>query len=277
MLSASPVAGRPVDLLTWTGRHVRRNVAAAARFGRWALDPAAYPPAVRGVGVGRFHERRVPLGGDGDPALEAGKRTNVERIAALIDGVALSPDRPFSFARVVGPLTLDRGFVAGRALLGGCLVPSVGGGACLVSNALFAAAVELGWTILERHGHSLQHPDVRLPELDATVRYPDVDLRFAPDRPVVLRAAVEGEHFVLRVQAAGAPPSVAIRRVDIRELVEGGQPFHVERVVRSVDDGPWAEVATNRRRIIAAEKRHRNCWTCGETTCWERKASLGVR
>ena len=31
-------------------------------------------------------------------------------------------------------------------------MPSIGGGICLVSNALFAMAVRVGWSILERHG-----------------------------------------------------------------------------------------------------------------------------
>ena len=277
MSSHSPVAGQPVGPLKGSLRAVRRQLAAVARHGRWALQPDAFPRSVQGEAGPLYHVRKAPLGGEGDPALQAGKQHNVAVVAALLDGIALTPRRPFSFARAVGPITTERGFVAGRALLGGCLIPTVGGGMCVVTNTIFALAVELGWTILERHGHSLAHPDLPAVELDATVRVPDVDLRVAPDRPVVLRLAVEDDSLVVRVHADGIPPAVVVRRVNARAWVEGGVVYRADRVLRAVDGGPWKEVAVNRRRVVPTEQRHRSCWTCGETGCHERDAALKLR
>lgn len=90
-----------------------------------------------------------------DPVLELGKRHNVALAAPYFDGLELAPDRPFSFWRALGRITRARGFRHGMELRGGCIVPALGGGICLLSNALFRMACELGWTILERHGHTL--------------------------------------------------------------------------------------------------------------------------
>src|SRR5438034_1022024 len=95
-----------------------------------------------------------------------------------------------------------RPVVAARARRepGGCAVPAIGGGLCMLSNALFAIAVDLGWTVLERHGHSMALADPSA--LDATIAYPHVDLRIAPRGGVaVLDVAVRGDVLVVAVRA----------------------------------------------------------------------------
>src|ERR1700743_3485817 len=88
---------------------------------------------------------RVPIARSGaHPTLEAGKRHNVKLAATAFHGVVIAPDRPLSFWRTLGPATAARGFTWGMELRAGCAVPSIGGGLCLVSNALFAMAVEQG-------------------------------------------------------------------------------------------------------------------------------------
>ncbi len=83
----------------------------------------------------------VPIARAGaDPRLEAGKRRNVELAATAFHGVATSAARPLSFWRTLGPATAARGFAWGMELRSGCAVPAIGGGLCLLSNALFAAA-----------------------------------------------------------------------------------------------------------------------------------------
>ena len=62
------------------------------------------------------------------------------------------------------------GFVAGRELREGCMVSSIGGGLCQLSNALYAAALEAGCEIVERHAHSKVVPGSLAERgLDATV------------------------------------------------------------------------------------------------------------
>ncbi len=96
-------------------------------------------------------------------------------------------------------------------LRAGCAVPAIGGGLCLLSNALFALAVELGWEILERHGHSMALADPHA--LDATVAYPYVDLRIAPRRgTAVLAVAVRGDVLVVAAHGDAEPPRVELDR-----------------------------------------------------------------
>src|SRR5262249_5074518 len=167
------------------------------------LAPPGGPFRHRGL------EARIPLArAAADPALEAGKRTNVALAAPAFDGVVLAPSRPLSFWRALGRPAEEAGFRAGVEILGGCLVPSIGGGLWLLSKALFAMAARLGWTILERHGHSAEVA-LRAPGepwgLDATVLWPHLDLRIAPRAGKArLAMVVRGDHLELGVDATEA-------------------------------------------------------------------------
>src|SRR5687768_4518213 len=137
-------------------RRIRVASFQAKRLARWVVEPTFAAPE-RTVPVGPIAQAlRIPIARSGaDPRLEAGKRHNVRLAATAFHGVVIAPDAPLSFWRVLGPATEARGFAWGMELRSGCAVPAVGGGLCLLSNALFALAVELGWTIHERHGHSM--------------------------------------------------------------------------------------------------------------------------
>ena len=75
----------------------------------------------------------------------------------------------------------ERGFLEGQMILGGLLVPSIGGGVCQVATTIFNAAFEAGLPIRERHNHSFyisHYPMGR----DATVSWGGPDL-VVPERP----------------------------------------------------------------------------------------------
>jgi vancomycin resistance protein YoaR len=78
--------------------------------------------------------------------------------------------------------------VRGRELRQGCLIPTVGGGLCQLSNALYDCALKAGLTIEERHAHTQVVPG-SLAEIgrDATVFWNYVDLRFRSEHGFVLR------------------------------------------------------------------------------------------
>ena len=93
---------------------------------------------------------------------------------------------------------------------------------CQVSTTVFNAAYEAGLKITARTNHALyisHYPQGR----DATVNYPDVDLRFVNDTPhwILLRTFVGSSSLV--VDLFGAPIH---RRVvsETRPLVETGKP-----------------------------------------------------
>lgn len=244
-------------------RRVRVAQRTAQRFARWAVDPAFAAPARLAPAGPIAHAVRVPIARRGaDPRLEAGKRHNVRLAATAFHGVAISPAAPLSFWRTLGPATAARGFAWGMELRSGCAVPAVGGGLCLLSNALFALAVELGWTILERHGHSLALADPHA--LDATVAYPYVDLRVAPRTgTAVLDVAIRGD--VLVVAARHDAPRL---RVELARAQHDDGAQRDTRIRRRV----WRELELLEDAVIVDDHQHvpaalRTCLDCGQTAC----------
>lgn len=250
----------PLDLRL---RQLRVATLAARRFARWAIEPAFAAPARATPSGPVARAARIPIARAGaDPRLEAGKRHNVRLAATAFHGVVITPARPLSFWRALGPATAARGFTWGMELRSGCAVPAIGGGLCLLSNALFAAAVELGWQILERHGHSMALGDPHA--LDATVAYPYVDLRIAPRTGVAtLDVGVRGDVLVVAVHHAAPPLRVTLDRTqreggDVRETRIRRRVWRARELVED------AVIAADRQRLPGEL---RTCLDCGETAC----------
>lgn len=239
----------------------------AQRLARWIVDPAFAAPARIAPTGTPARAVRMPIARSGaDVRLEAGKRHNVRLAATAFHGVVITPARPLSFWRTLGPATEARGFRWGMELRSGCAVPAIGGGLCLLSNALFALAVHAGWTILERHGHSMALGDAHA--LDATVAFPHVDLRIAPRAgTATLDVGVRGDVLVVGIH----------HRDDLRvELTRAQREDGTTRdtVIRR---RVWRELAlVEDRRIVDDHQRIpaalKTCLDCGETACAARIA-----
>lgn len=235
----------------------------AKRFGRWWTEDGFAPPARVTPAAPIVGEVRAPIARAGaHPQLEAGKRHNVRLAATAFHGVVVAADRPLSFWRTLGPATAARGFTWGMELRSGCAVPAIGGGLCLLSNALFAIAVEQGWRIHERHGHSMALADRHA--LDATVAYPYVDLRIAPRAgTAVLDVGVRGDVLVVAVR--GAPSALRVELA--REQRDDGHHRDTRIRRRVYDDRALVEDAliVDDHQRIPAELR--TCLDCGQTAC----------
>jgi len=135
-------------------------------------------------------------------AWQLGKVENLRHATRRIHGVVIPAGATFSFWRQVGPPWQLRGFVIGRELREGCLIPSVGGGLCQLSNALYDCALKVGAEILERHRHTRVIPG-SLAELnrDATVFWNYVDLRFRAPRPMRIAARLTPDQLVVTFHA----------------------------------------------------------------------------
>lgn len=133
--------------------------------------------------------------------LERGKLENLRVAARCLDALEFEAGQRFSFWAQVGPPLRVRGFVEGRELREGCVVPGVGGGLCLLSNAIFVAAKRAGLEIVERHAHSRRPPGSRA-ELgeDATVAWNYVDLRLRSAGAWRLEVELDPEHLHVRVR-----------------------------------------------------------------------------
>jgi vancomycin resistance protein YoaR len=105
---------------------------------------------------------------------------NVHLMADFIDGTVIRPGDTFSYNKVVGPRTADRGFLEGQEIIGSLVLPSIGGGVCQTATTLFNDAFELGLPILERTNHNLYLSHYPLGR-DATVSWGGPDLVFRND------------------------------------------------------------------------------------------------
>jgi vancomycin resistance protein YoaR len=134
--------------------------------------------------------------------LIAGKIKNLKLACKQIHGHVLSRGETFSFWRQVGPPWRLRGFVTGREVRAGCVIPTTGGGLCQLSGSLFELALSLGFEITERHSHTALPPDVlHEPNRDATVFWNYVDLRFRASSSVLLESYLTEDSLIVRIRS----------------------------------------------------------------------------
>lgn len=171
---------------------------------RRAIENGCHPIERYGRGNSGFAtvvERRSLLYSEADPEerrLELGKVQNLRRIAALLDRVEVPPNGVFSFWRQVGRCTKRRGFVPGRQLQEGCLIPAIGGGICQFTNALYAAALDAGVEVVERHPHTRAVSN-DTPGWDATVAWNHIDLRLRHPHGFRIECQLTDAHLIVRI------------------------------------------------------------------------------
>ena len=135
--------------------------------------------------------------------LQLGKVQNLRVAARALDGVTLKAGEVFSFWAHVGRPTRAKGYVEGRELRQGCLIPTVAGGLCQLSNSLFQAAKLADCEIVERHGHTAAVPDSPFPPgEDATVFWNYVDLRFRARQPLMLGVRLTSSDLIVQMRAS---------------------------------------------------------------------------
>jgi VanW like protein/Glycosyl transferases group 1 len=149
----------------------------------------------------------TPLRNSQDPSddrLIACKIQNLRVALQHIDGVEIPKDRIFSFWKQIGPPTQNRGYAIGREIRQGCLIPTIGGGLCQLSNALYSLALDTGIEVVERHAHTQIIPG-SLAEIgrDATVFWNYVDLRFKAHQLLRIEAFLTSEDLVIQFRGQG--------------------------------------------------------------------------
>jgi vancomycin resistance protein YoaR len=141
---------------------------------------------------------------------EANRLHNVRLVAQLVDRHLIPPGAEFSFNRTTGERTAEKGFLEAPVIINGELQTGLGGGVCQVSTTVFNAAFEAGLAITARTNHSLyisHYPTGR----DATVNYPDLDLRFVNDT---------GKWLLLRTFVGSSSLTVALYGTPVNRRIE---------------------------------------------------------
>jgi vancomycin resistance protein YoaR len=230
--------------------------AALSRYDRSApLTITKAPPERTTAEAKAMGIRKVVAGYETIYGGDANRIHNVQLVAQLIDGALIAPGEEFSFNATTGARTAEKGFLEAPVIVNGELQTGLGGGVCQVSTTVFNAAFEAGLPITARTNHALyisHYPQGR----DATVNYPDTDLKFVNDTGhwLLLRTFVGSSSLVVnlygtptgrRVESTTGPLNVTgpapVKKVrdpsltkGKQEVLEYGQPSRSTNATRVV-------------------------------------------
>lgn len=220
----------------------------ARRWGTHAKQTLADAPVLA--------QYRTPLWSDGradEFPLVAGKVQNLRVARRAFDAIEVPAGEVLSFWRQLGRPSASRGFVQGRELRGGCVVPTLAGGLCQLSNALATVAARAGLELVERHGHTArieQAADAAGDAVDATVFWNYVDLKVRAKHAWRLEVELTSDELVLRIRARSplAMPAVpmALRRASEEGASSAPLPLPLARGCLSCD-----QTACFRHRSLA--------------------------
>jgi len=130
--------------------------------------------------------------------LQAGKIHNLRIALRRINNLEIPAGETFSFWRHIRHPGKWQGFVKGRELREGYMIPSIGGGLCQLSNTLYQAALAGGLEIVERHAHSRALPGSAAEAgRDATVFWNYVDLRVRHSRAWRIEASMTADELTV--------------------------------------------------------------------------------
>jgi len=174
-------------------------------------------------------------------SLVAGKVHNIRMAVTKIHGVTVPAGTVFSFWKHVGRASRYRGFVEGRELREGCIIPSTGGGLCQLSNALYDAALKAGFEIVERHSHT-KVIEGSLAEVgrDATVFWNYIDLRFRSRSAFYIEAKLTSDKLKVEIYAEKAKqkkPVELLRRSKAIDVLNSCATCGVDECHRVVTSG----------------------------------------
>ena len=128
--------------------------------------------------------------------------TNIAIAARTINGTVILPGETFSYNKILGNTTKEKGYKLGGSYVNGKVVPAYGGGICQVSTTLYNAALYANLEIVERHNHSYSVSYVPASR-DATVSYGGKDFKFKNSRTYPIKIVASAKNGVISVSLKG--------------------------------------------------------------------------
>ncbi|MCM3032143.1 MULTISPECIES: VanW family protein [unclassified Niallia] len=131
------------------------------------------------------------------------RNNNINLAAKAINNYVLFPGESFSFNKVVGERTMERGYLPSTAIVNGEYSEQFGGGICQVSSTLFNAVDNAGLNIVQRFTHSRGVSYVPV-KRDATVSWDGPDLVFKNDynQPILILARSINNHIKVDIYSS---------------------------------------------------------------------------
>lgn len=125
---------------------------------------------------------------------------NIALATEAINNTVVFPGEIFSFNKVVGQRTEERGYKKAPEIVKGEFIEGIGGGICQVSSTLYNAVDASGLTITERYSHSRIVPYVPTGR-DATVSWygPDFAFKNEYNQPILIRAKAKNGTLIVTI------------------------------------------------------------------------------
>lgn len=150
---------------------------------------------------------------------------NIALAAKNLDKKEIRPGETFSFNGIVGPRTVQAGYKEAKIIYNNEFIYGIGGGVCQVSTTLYNTILLAGLSIVERQPHSIPITYVPLGR-DATVSYPDIDLKFRNDTSGLIYLRTEVKAGVITIRLWGKKSNKTVRLV---HEIEQSLAFQTER------------------------------------------------
>lgn len=128
--------------------------------------------------------------------------TNIAIAARTINGTVILPGETFSYNKILGNTTKEKGYKLGGSYVNGKVVPAYGGGICQVSTTLYNAVLYANLEIVERYNHSYSVSYVPASR-DATVSYGGKDFKFKNSRTYPIKIVASAKNGVISVSLKG--------------------------------------------------------------------------
>lgn len=167
--------------------------------------------------------------------LTAGKIENLRIAVQQINGLEVPANSIFSFWKHIGNPNWGKKYVIGREIREGCIIPTKAGGLCQLSNALYDAALNAHFEIIERHKHTkVVKGSLAEQNRDATVKWNYIDLRFKSE-------------YAFRIEAELTATELIVQFKSMDKAIHGNDNSFVSQSVASIND----------------------CFSCGNTSCFK--------
>lgn len=138
------------------------------------------------------------------------RSANLTTAAKKLDKTVLLPGQTLSFNETIGQRTAETGYKDAYIIINNEYVQGIGGGICQVSSTLYSAAVLANLPIVERYPHAVVISYIPLGQ-DATVNYPNLDLKFKNDTASLLYIRTEVKSGFLTIRLYGKKTDKTVR------------------------------------------------------------------
>lgn len=111
---------------------------------------------------------------------------NLELACKAINGTIVKPGETFSFNKIVGERTAEKGYGAAGVYVGGETVQELGGGVCQVASTIFYCTLKADLEVVERAEHQFT-PSYIPWGMDATIYWGSLDYKWRNNTPYPIR------------------------------------------------------------------------------------------